>query len=101
MRIPIMSAFFLGVAAGTTAVPAVAEDRHCFETWSDAAAVVRREQLIAVEQLNRYAKAELGGSIVKATLCSVGPGYVYRLVVRLPGGLMRFMSLDARKPFER
>ncbi|MCL4766430.1 MAG: hypothetical protein KJZ80_09375 [Hyphomicrobiaceae bacterium] len=78
-----------------------AEDRRCFASWSEAAELVKQEQLVAVEQLSRQAQARLGGSIVKTTLCAIGQRYVYRLVVRLPDGLMRFFSLDARKPFDR
>jgi|GEM_PF-1111096 len=80
---------------------ATAETNQCFKSWSEAAAVVRQERLVAVEQLSKQARATLGGSIVKATLCSAGQRYFYRLVVRLPGGLMRHISLDARQPSER
>lgn len=81
--------------------PATAETNQCFKSWSEAAAVVRQERLVAVEQLSQHAEANLGGSIVKATLCSAGQRYFYRLVVRLPGGLMRHIFLDARQPSER
>src|SRR5690606_31852348 len=89
------------LAALSGAASAEAGERQCFKTWSDAAAVVRQERLVGVEQLSRQADVTLGGSIVKATLCSAGQRYFYRLVVRLPNGLMRFISLDAREPFER
>lgn len=99
MHITVTKLVLLAAVAG--AAPAMAEEKQCFESWSEAAAVVKQERLVAVEQLSRQADATLGGSIVKATLCSAGQRYIYRLVVRLPGGLMRFISLDARKPFER
>lgn len=89
------------LGALVSAAPALADEKQCFKSWSDAAAVVKQERLVAVEQLSRQADVRLGGSIVKATLCSAGQRYFYRLVVRAPGGLMRFISLDAHKPFER
>lgn len=99
MRVAIPCIVLLATVLGVTRT--LAEEKRCYASWSEAAAVVRQEKLVAVEQLSRHADTRLGGSIVKATLCAVGQRYVYRLVVRLPGGLMRFFSLDARKPFER
>lgn len=99
LRIAMIAMILIAVLAG--AVPATAEEKACFKSWSEAAAVVKQERLVAIEQLSQRADVTLGGSIVKATLCSAGQRYFYRLVVRLPGGLMRFISLDARKPPER
>lgn len=99
MRMSIASIALLLVLAGS--MPARAEEKHCFASWSDAAKVVKQEQLVAVEQLSRHAQARLGGSIVKTRLCAIGQRYVYRLVVRLPSGLLRFFMLDAREPFDR
>lgn len=98
MRTLLASTVLFMILAGS---PARAEERRCFASWSDAAKVVKQEQLVAVEQLSRHAQARLGGSIVKSRLCAIGKRYVYRLVVRLPGGLMRFFMLDAREPFDR
>lgn len=99
MRIIITTIPLLAAIVGTGS--AAADEKQCFKSWSEAAAVVKREKLVAVEQLSQKADVTLGGSIVKATLCSAGQRYFYRLVVRLPGGLMRFVSRDARQPSER
>ena len=99
MRITITKAVTLAAVLG--AMPAAAQEKQCYESWSAAAAVVKQERLVALEQLSEHADVTLGGSIVKATLCSAGQRYFYRLVVRLPGGLMRIISRDAREPPER
>jgi uncharacterized membrane protein YkoI len=81
--------------------PASAEEARCFADWSDAAAVAKQEQLVAVELLSRLAHGKLLGEIVKSTLCEEHGRYVYRLVVRESKGQLRNVTVDARQPFER
>jgi uncharacterized membrane protein YkoI len=81
--------------------PASAEEGRCFADWSDAAAVAKKERLIAVELLSRLAQGKLLGEIVKSTLCEEHGRYVYRLVVRESKGQLRNVTVDARQPFER
>jgi|SRR5919108_919829 uncharacterized membrane protein YkoI len=80
--------------------PALAQKAQCFADWSDAAAVVRKEGLIAVERLIRLWGGKLFGEIVKSTLCEHEGRYVYRLVVRKGKGQLKIVTVDARKPFE-
>jgi hypothetical protein len=80
---------------------AAAADVSCIESWSEAASVIRQEKLIVIEQLSRSFRAELGGDIVRTTLCSKDGRYVYRLVVRSPSGPLKDVSVDARRPFDR
>ncbi len=96
----ISTASIVMIAALAWPMAAWAKEARCFASWSQAAEVVRKEQLVKVEQLSRQSHARLGGSIVKTGLCKIGERYVYRLVVRMPRGL-RFVTLDARDPFDK
>lgn len=80
---------------------AMANDNRCFTTWSEAAPVVRRESLVAVEDISARARTALNGEVVKTTLCEEHGRYIYRLLVRAPHGQLKIVSVDARKPFER
>lgn len=80
--------------------PAKAAD-DCISDWSLAAGVVRKESLATVEQLLQLAKKVVGGAIVRTTLCQEGGAYVYRIVVKEPGGRLKTVTVDARKPFGR
>ena len=70
----------------------------CFANWSEAAQVVKKEQLVDVEQLNRFAQARLGGKIVRSTLCAIGQRFLYRVVVRPAQGQLKSIDIDAREP---
>lgn len=78
-----------------------AETGTCYDTWSLAAAVVKQEGLISVEELNRQAPKRLDGTIIRVTLCKENDRFVYRVVVKSPGGQVRNLTLDARKPFDK
>jgi hypothetical protein len=80
---------------------AQAQDTRCFANWSEAAQVAKKEQLVGVEQLSRFSKAQLGGDIVKSTLCAIGQRFRYRLIVRPKEGPLRSVEVDARKPFDK
>jgi uncharacterized membrane protein YkoI len=71
----------------------------CFADWSEAAAVVKAEGLVTVEQLTKLAPAKLGGDIVRTTLCNTESGYTYKLVIRSASGKMSTVSVDAKNPF--
>lgn len=97
---PLITIAVLAALASRT--PAMADNTKCFATWTEAAPVVRREALVAVEKLSHLVRASLsGGEVVKTTLCEESGRYVYRLVVREPKGQLKVVSVDARKPFER
>jgi uncharacterized membrane protein YkoI len=98
MRLLRFSALMTAVAVAPAAW--AGEAGRCFETWSEAAIVVMREGLVAIERLASIAGSRLGGEIVKSTLCHDGSRYVYRLIVRPPAGQLRIFSLDARMPFD-
>jgi hypothetical protein len=83
------------VAVVTTAGAAHAET--CYDDWGAAGDIVRQEGLVTVESLAAKAAAELGGDIIKATLCEGDSGYIYRLVVRDPRGQLRSVMVPARR----
>lgn len=72
----------------------------CFANWSEAAQVVKKERLVNVEQLNRFAQARLGGRIVRSTLCAIGQRFLYRLIVRPATGPLKSVAVDARHPMD-
>jgi hypothetical protein len=73
----------------------------CYADWSVAAPIVRKEGLATVEALSRLARSNISGDIVKTTLCKENGGFVYRLVIRSPGGRLFNRTVDARAPFGR
>ena len=101
---PVMKRFLvlaLAAAAVAAAGPAMAQGApKCFTSWSDAAPVVKRESLAAVERVSALARPSLSGAeIVRTTLCEEQGRYVYHLVVRESKGQLRTVSVDARSPF--
>ena len=74
----------LVVTVALAAGPAMAEGpSKCFTSWSEAAPIVKREALAAVEQVSALARTSLtGAKIMKTTLCEEHGRYVYHLVVR-------------------
>lgn len=83
------------VAAGI-AVPAMAEE--CLTDWGAAGQIVRREKLLTVQQLTQEESVLLPGKPIKTTLCKVGDDYIYKVVVRLSGGALKTIVVDARRP---
>ncbi len=90
---------FAAIMLGAAGVRADSEKgSKCFSNWSEAAQVVKKEQLVDVEQLNRFAQARLGGKIVRSTLCAIGQRFLYRVVVRPANGPLKSLAIDAREP---
>ena len=96
-------AIILFALSTVAAVPAKADSASkCFASWSDAAPVVKREALVAVEQVSTLARPSLSGAeIVKTTLCEDQGRYIYRLLVRETKGQLKTVLVDARAPFGR
>jgi uncharacterized membrane protein YkoI len=74
---------------------------RCYSDWSTAAAIVRKEKLVAMEQLHQIVRSRLSGELVKARLCHQGGRFVYQVIVRHHNGSIRSSTEDARRPFER
>ncbi len=77
---------------------AAADGDACLSDWAVARDVVRRENLMTVEELAQSSPPKFNGQIVKATLCREANGYIYRLVVRDNGGRLRSLIIDAQSP---
>lgn len=84
------------VFAVSLAVPAAAEE--CLTDWGAAGQIVRREKLLTVQQLTQEESVLLPGKPIKTTLCKVGDDYVYKVVVRVTGGALKTIVVDARRP---
>ena len=68
----------------------------CLTDWGMAGQIVRRENLITVEEVSRSLAADGIGKLVKTTLCRTEAGYFYRLVIRSPTGQLRTTVMTAR-----
>jgi hypothetical protein len=90
---------FVGAVAVTAAAalvlpgPARAED--CLTDWGMAGQIVRRKNLITVEEVSKSLAADGIGELVKTTLCRSPDGYFYRIVVRGPTGQLRTTVITA------
>lgn len=93
-----LNSLFAAVVAAAATGPAVVPDQ-CFADWSDAAALVRQEGLVGVDELSRLARSRLGSEVVRTTLCKEGERYVYRVVLKVQRGELRLVVVDARQPF--
>ena len=69
---------------------------ECLTDWGTAGEIVRREKLMSVQDLSKIDGPSLGGQIVKTTLCKDGDDYVYKIVVRAAGGVLKTIVVDAR-----
>jgi hypothetical protein len=74
--------------------PARAAD--CLTDWGMAGQIVRRENLITVEEVSRSLAADGIGELVKTTLCRSEDGYFYRLVIRMPTGQLKTTVMTAK-----
>lgn len=84
------------IAPGTSAADG---SERCYNEWSDAAVVVRRQALTPVRELHTEARRRNLGDIVKVTLCEAQESFVYRLLVREPAGRVVTLVVSAVKPF--
>lgn len=82
------------VAAVLIARPATADE--CLDDWGMAGEIVRRENLITVEEVSKSLAADGVGQLVKTTLCKSETGYFYRLVIRSPTGQLRTTIMTAK-----
>jgi hypothetical protein len=68
----------------------------CLTDWGMAGQIVRRENLITVEEVSRSLAADGVGVLVKTTLCHSEDGYFYRLVIRSPTGRLKTTVMTAK-----
>jgi hypothetical protein len=99
----LASGLVTGLVCGWLVLAAVSpagadEPKPCLD-WGSAAAIVSKEKLVTVEALTRLAREHLSGDLVRTLLCAENGRYVYKIVVRGPGGHLRNVAVDARKPF--
>jgi hypothetical protein len=83
-------------AAAAIVLPGAVCAEDCLSDWGMAGQIVRRENLITVEEVSKSLAADGIGQLVKTTLCRSQDGYFYRLVVRSPTGQLRTTVITAR-----
>jgi hypothetical protein len=87
----------VAMAAAAVVLPCsvtLADD--CLNDWGMAGQIVRRENLITVEEVSKSLAADGIGELVKTTLCRSDAGYFYRLVIRSPTGQLRTTVMTAK-----
>jgi hypothetical protein len=88
------AAAWLAAAVVLPCGPVRADD--CLTDWGMAGQIVRRQNLITVEEVSRSLAADGIGELVKTTLCRSDEGYFYRLVIRMPTGELRTTVMHAK-----
>lgn len=83
-------------AAAAIALPGAVCAEDCLSDWGMAGQIVRRENLMTVEEVSRSLAADGIGQLVKTTLCRSPDGYFYRLVIRILTGQLRTSVITAR-----
>jgi uncharacterized membrane protein YkoI len=73
----------------------------CYHDWAQAAVTVARERLVTVEALIGLFSESADGKVVRTSLCLENGRYVYKIVLRSPGGALRSVAIDARRPARR
>lgn len=84
-----------------SAVQTSAKDEGCFESWSDAAPIVRKEGLVSTHDVYQQLLVRQSGEVLRITLCRDGDRFIYKVVLRQVSGRLVSHSLDARHPFDR
>lgn len=88
------------IVAGAAAAGATdARLDRCYDDWSSAAPIVRREALMPTRAVNDMARERKLGDIVRITLCERRGQFVYRLVLLEAKGRLIEQIVDARRPF--
>lgn len=90
----------LASAVAATLAPAASQADVCLPDWGIAGEIVRRENLITIEELRSEILPAGQGQIVKSTLCRSAKGYVYRFVVRDRAGQLRNTVVPAARSTE-
>jgi hypothetical protein len=91
----------LAALAPLLAVPAHAGDGACFESWSEAAQVVRKEGLVSTHDVYQKLHERNSAEVLRITLCRQGNRFIYKVVVRQTSGRLVNRLLDARHPFDK
>lgn len=91
----------VGISALLLVPPALSGKAVCHSDWSHAATLVKKEGLVTVEDLAVLTSNKINGKLIKTNLCAQNDEFFYQLVVRMPGGQLKTVKVDARKPFQR
>jgi hypothetical protein len=67
----------------------------CLTDWGMAGQIVRRKNLVTVQEVSRSLAADGVGVLVKTTLCRSDDGYFYRVVIRSPTGQLKSAVMKA------
>lgn len=86
----------VAVAVLVAGSPAMAET--CYTDWTEAGPIVKAEGLVSAKEIQELAREQVGGNLIKITLCEDAGSFTYKLVVDNDGEL-KDVTVDARAPF--
>ena len=96
-EITALAAILLAMA---THAPASANEQgKCYQSWTEATPIVKREQLVPAKELHEQARKRHLGEPIRITLCEENGRFVYRLVLQDATGKVKNMTVDAKRPF--
>lgn len=84
----------LALTSGTS-IGHASSDGQCYDDWSEAGPVVRKEALMPVTDVLRKVKRERSGKVVKVRLCKRAEDYFYKVALAGRGGAISWLLLDA------
>ena len=94
----IMACAAMAMSVGMPAHALAAGD-GCYSDWSEAAPVIKDNDLTPAKDLPSLLRKRIQGELVKITLCQEDDGsYVYKLVILQASGQVSNLTVDAKDP---
>ncbi len=75
------------------------EAEKCYSSWSEAAPIVKREQLATAKEIHEQVRKRNLGEPIRITLCEEKGRFAYRLMLQDGSGKVKNLTIDARRPF--
>lgn len=99
MRRPLHIAILVAATLAQAAHARASEADKCYPSWTEAAPIVKREQLVSAKDVHEQARKRQIGEPIRITLCEEKGQFVYRLVLQDASGKVKNLTVNARRPF--
>ena len=97
----ILTAASLMLLVPETSMATSSAAQKCYSNWSEAGAIVRKNDLTPANRLKALARKHARGRLIKIALCEdKGGRFIYRLVLFETSGKLYNLTVDADRPFE-
>ncbi len=67
----------------------------CYDDWSDAGPIVRKEALMPVAEILKSVVRKQIGKVIKVKLCQRGETFYYKVALAKAGGTISWLLLNA------